>query len=178
MEILTAKKIVLILLRRAESSDKFMGITRIEKLVFLLTLRPEFKDIEKALKYEPLYYGPYSREIKNALDELKGSGFVVTKTHLFNKQQNNLNRRDEEITEQIDENNEFIETAEYSLTLKGQKVADRLFRDLKSQSHQDVIDDVVNKYSSLELKELLKSVYKIAPEELLARSTIRKELGC
>jgi uncharacterized protein YwgA len=171
---LSAKDLVLIILRKNEETDCLQGITRIEKLAYLISKSPEFNDLDKRLEYKALHYGPYSEAIVEALEILNATHFIESNEVKFDIQEQN--RGDEVVLEDLQEIKEYIETKDYTLTAKGKTIADYRLLQLSSEQRKQ-IDKIIKEYGGLRLKQLLKQVYEIAPEDLLKKSTIRGELG-
>jgi len=65
----------LILMLLKKWGGKIEGKTNLQKQIYFISLL-----LDKDLGYKPHYYGPYSTEVENSLNELIGAGFVnVTK---------------------------------------------------------------------------------------------------
>ena len=75
---LTGKKAILIILRKCEGRNNLMGVTRIQKLAFLLTLKDELRYLNNDLKFDAHYYGPYSETITSDLEILEDNNFIET----------------------------------------------------------------------------------------------------
>ena len=174
MSELTGKKAILIILRRCEGKNNLMGVTRIQKLAFLLTLEDELRYLNNELKYDAHYYGPYSETITNGLEILSDNNFIESNTIQFEKL--NQNRADERVIEDHMEIKEYIQTKDYKLTEAGRLIADYYFKKL-DDNEKKLINSITDEYGQLELIELLKKVYKIAPDDLLRNSTIKDDLG-
>ena len=176
MENLSAKDVVLILLDRCPDDDlQLRGITRIQKLAYLLTLSPEFKDLTRNLEYRPLHYGPFSKAISDSVEILQDTGFIEGKPMSFELQVRN--RADELAMEEMSDTKEFIETLNFRLTKIGKFIADFRFNQL-TPSQQAEIERIAKQFGGLSLKELIRRVYVLAPEDLLRRSKIKDEMVC
>ena len=171
---LTAKDVVLLVLRECENYRQLRGITRIEKLGFLLTLAPEFDGLQETLAYSALHYGPYSKEIAYSVDVLSFYDFVKGTPVSFNRQLEN--RADEELIENSQDTQEYVETEDYELTPKGAKIAQYLFQKKMTPEQQTAFKRVMKQYGDLPFRDLMKVVYERAPEEMLAKSRIRGSL--
>src|SRR3954464_11076553 len=72
----------ILLLLAAETSNpkqrfRCDGITRLEKLVFLLKQETDFdSEVSDPFTFEAYHYGPYSREIYDAVDFLKAMQLI------------------------------------------------------------------------------------------------------
>ena len=170
---MTAKKLVMILLKR-NKAQVLQGITRIEKLAYLVTLSSKFSDLTAKMDFEPLHYGPYSENLFLAIDTLETHNFIDSKPITFEKQISE--RADEEVIESLEDTKDFIETKNYLLSDAGDRVADYYFNQL-SQEQQQEIDNIISRYGGLPLKKLLSEVYSKAPEFMLRKSKIREEIG-
>jgi uncharacterized protein YwgA len=170
----SAKDMVLILLAKCPA-NKLVGITRIEKLAYLMSLSPAFQGLAQELAYEPLHYGPYSDEIAEAVDILADTGFVESEQVKFELQ--TKNRGDEIAIQERQEVNEYVETRRFSLTKNGGLIANYLFGRL-THSQQQEIERITKTYGGLDLADLIEKVYAVAPDEMLSRSVIKNQMGC
>jgi uncharacterized protein len=68
----------LILMTLKASGDKIVGKTMIQKQIYFLSLL-----LNENLGFKPHYYGPYSSEVEQALDELIGAGFIDMTRSIF-----------------------------------------------------------------------------------------------
>lgn len=176
MAMLKPMDLVLILLHKNDNPRILEGITRIEKLAYLASLSPRFSDLKKELQYEPFHYGPYSDVISKSLDKLLSYSFVESDVVVFEMQKNQ--RADEISLENEQEVKEYVETRNYRLSPKGKALAQFLYENKLTPEQRKEIDRLVQEYGSLELKDLIKRVYAIAPPDMLARSRIRDEMMC
>lgn len=171
---LTAKDVVLLILGDCDECGQLRGITRIEKLGFLLTLAPEFQELRKTLAYSALHYGPYSKEIAYAVDVLSFHDFLKGTPASFTRQLEN--RADEELVENSQDTQEYVETEDYQLTPRGVKIAQYLLENKMTPEQQAAFKRLMKEYCDLPFRDLMKAVYERAPEEMLAKSRIRGSL--
>lgn len=68
-----AEDLVLFIL--GETGGQLRGATRLQKIAFLIVMETGVKGIE----FEPSEYGPYSRDIANAVKELEKRGLIVVR---------------------------------------------------------------------------------------------------
>lgn len=142
-------KLLPLALLDANDGESIEGITKFMKLVFLAqeeALPEDFYD------YEAGQYGPYSKHLYDDIDRLEARGFVE--------------RRDEET-----DGNKSDEQV-YTLTEKGRQTLERA----RTRSGDDLptrldgVEDVKERYNSMDLWELLEYVYGEYPE--MARNSV------
>jgi len=170
----TAKDVILILLAKCHS-NAMNGITRIEKLSFILALSPDFRDLREKLAFRPLHYGPYSDLIAESIEILHENDYIDAEPLNFELQISN--RADEVSMEEMCDTKEFIETRNFHLTAKGKIIADHRYGELSLGQRRE-IDRIAKQYGQLDLKELIRRVYSLAPEDMLRLSRIREEMMC
>jgi hypothetical protein len=171
---LSAKDVVLLILWQLERHSQLRGITRIEKLGFLISLEPEFRSLAERLSYKALHYGPYSKEIADSVDILSSYEFVKGNPVEFAVQSEN--RADEELIENSRDLQEYVETEDYELTPKGKRIAGILHERKMNPEQRRVFDRIVSTYGDILLKDLMRTVYEKAPEEMLAKSRIKDSM--
>jgi hypothetical protein len=158
------------------------GITRLEKLAFLLERETDFDAVVRIpaedLHFRPYHYGPYSSELYDAVAFLASIGLVRDR------------RVDASSRLEVGEEFEGFDwtdlgagspTAErpyverrIELTDKGQLVA-RLLAERVGSAAVDRITSVKDRFGPLPLRQLLRYVYDTYPQ-MAAQSRIRDEL--
>ena len=160
-----------------KTGEGIRGITRLEKLVFLLLREGGFeKQTGGELVYEAYDYGPYSGAVIDILEMLKGEGLVEAQTaelESFKEIADGLvvtaSRSSEARTKP--------KTVEiYTLSAKGKKVAEVLFRDL-SKNESDAIVGVKKRFNQVTLNDLLKYVYDRYPKMIEKSKIMDQVLG-
>ncbi len=68
---MTARRLVLMLIH--SMGDAMDGKTKLQKMIYFVSLV-----LDKNLGFNSHFFGPYSIEVENALDELIGAGFIET----------------------------------------------------------------------------------------------------
>lgn len=164
-----------------EQMNRCSGITRLEKVAFLVEQDTRFRDLsatrQDALKFSAFHYGPYTRELYDAVDLLVGIGLlretkVAADSELDTAEESSaveyrdlgaLTRGTEQYVERV-----------FELTDKGRYVA----RVLTERIGPDAIGEisrVKDRYGRLPLKTLLRHVYRTHPE-MTVNSRIKDQL--
>lgn len=152
-DITTEERLPLFLLF-AEEGEEVSGITRFQKLVFLAQkgglsddpIEP-LEDME-TFEYEPNDYGPFSRELYDALDDLEADGLVEVETKLTRSGN---------------------ERKDYVLTKEGERTAENLFGDLPEDPTEfdhdlKVLKAVKRLYNDRPIVGLIDDLYAEYPE--------------
>ncbi len=167
-------ELLLVLLYAGEGpsqSAPIIGITRLEKLLFLLKTEEGFlANVPEGdnLNFVPFRMGPWTNEIYDEVDFLESLGLVkkqgqkkrtpadaVHDDELFNdmvldKYQNNATVADEE-------------TEIFTLSEEGKKKASEFWARLSTEEKQSLIA-VKQRFNKMNLKQFLRYVYKKHPE--------------
>lgn len=132
---------IIVPLMLTDTLKKVNGRTRFQKLMFLVQKKTESQKIEGLdFKYEIYLYGPFSRELSSAIDDLVDKGYLE---------------------EQKTETNLGYTKYVYRLTGKGRKLlAFAEGRKLLSASVQHAISEVVDDYGETALPELVEKAYE------------------
>jgi len=179
----------LVLLILLENEDRgvrgLAGITRLQKLVFLLSQSPEYAELVRTglapeVRFEPYRMGPFTPEIYQAIDVL-----VDFRPNLITADRGTRERADDvELDRYIDEvdldrSEPAVSTdprpTTFALTEEGRQVA-RVLANEAPQPLVDALRRVIGEYGGLSLTELLRRVYKAYPS-MTVRSEIRSQLG-
>lgn len=149
------------------------GITRLEKLLFLLEQETDIKDeVDETFPFEAYHYGPYSKEVYEAVDLLSALRLIEERridTHSGFDLSEELEALDEfDLNE-----DEYIER-QISLTKDGRDVARVLSKQI-SPSGKESLSKVKNDYGAIPLRQLLRYVYSRYPS-YAAKSRIRDRL--
>ena len=154
--------LVLLLLRaggsRADERDRVNGITRLEKLLFLADQEsPLPGKVVEALVFKPYNFGPYSKQIYEAVDVLEDAGFVVEEKAL------NGRPLDLDAMEEASVDADEVEGVErrFYLTDDGRTVADYLAK--QHPAYEVLMTDIKTKYGNLPLRKLIQYVYRRYP---------------
>jgi len=131
--------------------NKIKGKTKLQKLVFLLD--KELKIIKdhkyNFIKYR---YGPFSKELIQDIEILILAGFI-------------------NIEEEIKEiNGEEITIPIYTLTARGQKIAQKIYNNLTKHEKEKI--EKLNYYNKMTAKELTQYVHQKYPQYVLSSDNI------
>ena len=153
--------LVLLLLRAGGSAKgsagRLDGITRLEKLLFLATEEESISDlVTEPFVFKPYHYGPYSKEIYEAVELLEEAGLLVDERFLG---ENQLDEAEELALDVADE--QGVERR-FRLTEPGEKVAD-LLASRRPEAFRK-LTEVKERYGELSLKRLIRYVYSKYPE--------------
>lgn len=167
----TAMDVLLVLLyaRGKKAHETIAGITKLEKLVFLLAQETSLgKLIDQNFTYEPYHFGPYSAEVLDNIEALGELGLVRTSavpSRSYVEESDRyqvgvqVNESDADSSEVDQKGNMEV----FDLTDDGIKVAEVLFSSLDKQQQQEV-SQLKGRFNSLSLRQLLRYVYKKYPQ--------------
>ena len=185
MPVETGMDVLLLLLYAKGASNRLnepiKGITRLEKLVYLLDQEGGFHKYISDYQFEPYDFGPFSNELWDDLETLKDESLGLVET------QKDSSRYFIEISDEekaLEEEKDFREdTGEssnekkieiYELSERGKKVAEQLFSELTPEE-QHVLENIKKKFNSMSLFELIRYVYLKYPKSIVY-SKIRKDI--
>jgi len=172
-EELIAPDLILLLLvaptRWSQARDGINGITRLEKLLFLIE-KECLSDVavREPFEFVAYHYGPYSREVYEAVELLEEAELLQEK-RIFTD--SDLDRAEELLYS--DMTTEISYERQFRLTEKGKIVAEYL-----AASHprlQRKIERTKNRYAGLTLQNLIFHVYSQYPD-YTKRSVIRDKI--
>jgi hypothetical protein len=154
--------------QRMSSNPEFRGITRLEKLLFLLASEQGAKDAETLFKFEPYKFGPFSKDVYSATEFLRGLNLLEIRdnsavSYYAATEETALNS-------EISDDEEDVPVPEvrektFVLTPAGMTAAGNLRRIWQDQRPEDLekILTVVRRYSRLPLNQLIRYVYRQFP---------------
>jgi len=149
------------------------GITRLEKLLFLVDQETNLDaEIDETFPFEPYHYGPYSKEVFDAVDMLES-------LQLLDEQRvqvaSGLDLGEEaEILDEFDLNEDEYVERQLFLTQDGRDVARVLSKQL-SPTGQAALTKIKDRYGEMSLRSLLRYVYATYPE-FTTKSRIRDRI--
>jgi hypothetical protein len=177
---------VLMLLLYAEGAsgkvgEPIEGITRLDKLMYLLSESKEFSPIvNENYEFQADNFGPFAPELFDDIQALKQECIIDSSEK---KTKNKIETVDEESVEKVFEEEQpevsvswkkyALET--YKLTEVGMKIAGQLYSNLGEPQKQELVR-IKKTFGSMNLKNLLYYVYSIAPKNLLEKSKIKEEV--
>ncbi len=147
------------------------GITRLEKLVFLLeqetplgsylTEQPDF------LAYN---FGPFSQKVYQAIETLSAAGLIQDSSSISATEEDSW-EAGEIIGEQPDAR---YTTRDFELTPRGHKYYNALLKELPPATER-IVENLKNQLAGLPLRQLIRYVYTRHPK-LTERSVIRDQI--
>jgi hypothetical protein len=148
------------------------GVTRLEKLIFLLERETPARDwmTEKA-DFRSWRFGPFSSKIYEAADTLAAAGIIRDSA----SKAANVEDRWESLTALMDEQDvDPYTTRTFELTERGRKYYNALLQELPPDAER-VLADFNTKFGRLPLRRLVRYVYERYPQ-FTDRSEIRDEI--
>ena len=163
-----------------EIGEPIEGITRLDKIMYLLSQSPEFSQIvNKSYEFQADNFGPFAPELFDDIQALKQECIIGASER---KTKNKIETVDEESVEKVfDEESDInvswkkypVET--YKLTDLGMKIAAQLYDNL-TEPQKMKIKKIKKTFGEMSLKNLLYYVYSTAPTKMLEKSKIKKEV--
>lgn len=162
------------------SAEPVEGATRIQKLMFLLQNQTDLPDLvaqaKEVLDYVPHKMGPYSFELKDAINELQAAGIIEADSlqYTLNDDSDGAETEDDDASDG-EVRARTVESYRYRLSELGKNIAKGLWDSLRDEQ-QNELGEFKRFFNSLTLRQLLIFTYKKFPKFTTA-STIKKELG-
>lgn len=176
--------ILLVLLYAPGRSDKagesIEGITRLQKLMFLLQQGLGPKKLEKKIakqecKFEPYKMGPYAKSLQGDIDELLSVGLIrAERLRYLITDDGDAKERAIELDEGR-ETRKVVESLKYRLTDNGMRAGKELWENIDEKSREG-LEKFKRFFGSLSLRQLLIYVYEKYPR-MTGESEIRRGLG-
>jgi len=143
-----------------DAKRKITGITRLEKMMFLLQRETGFSGrLRQEFHFEPWKFGPFSKEIYEDLDLLASLGLVDAEERRLPGYVEHTEL--EELVESEDD--EPIVEKTFSLTERGRKVSERL-RALITEKDWREVEQLKRRFEGVPLTRLIQYVYHKYPE--------------
>lgn len=161
-----AEDIIILLLDAHERINKtysLNGITRLEKLVFLLEKETSFSGIGDLFKFTAYNFGPFSKDVYESIDFLESCNLIT----VTEKPHTSIYARaaEEKLYSEIplsgdesDSSTSSVREKIFKLTDNGRKVAFKLREALSGEDARS-IDLIVSKYAKLSLGQIIRYVY-------------------
>ena len=169
---LNSKSLILCLIGlKGDTLDgRLGGITRLQKLIFLLDreYNVQANGVDEPLKFVPYKAGPYSPQIYDDLEYLENLGYITGEP---------VGSSTREETSEVDalNFNNLFDTSQgaavssphlqkiFSLTSKGKEKTAQLIRNIKNKAFLESIQKIKSKYGDYFLNDLLHYVYTKYP---------------
>lgn len=141
-----------------EQKNRLDGITRLEKLLFLVDQETSaLQGVEDRFEFKPYDFGPYSKAVYEAVEVLEQAGLVQEERAY---QGQSIDSQEEAEVMALDDR-EGLERR-FWLTDNGTAVADLL-----SSTHPDVVrqlSEIKSSYGNMSLRQLIRYVYTKYPK--------------
>lgn len=162
------------------NGESIEGITRLDKIMYLLSQSTEFSKIVKAgYTFQADNFGPFAPELFDDIQALKQECVIEASER---KTTNKIETVDEESIEKVfdDEPDMNVSWKKYSvetykLTALGMKIAAQLYNNLTEVQKKE-ITEIKKRFGQMTLKNLLYFVYSTAPNKMLEKSRIKKQV--
>ena len=160
-----------------EPGEAIRGITRLEKLVFLVLKEGGLESrIDTPFEYKPYDYGPYSTQVLKEIETL-------TTVNLIEIEKVPLRSIKEVIDGQAARlgtggDGEFERVLEvYRITQRGLRIWEGVVRGKLSREDIETISNIKREYNSMDLDQLLRTVYEKFPEYTAETTMLREIFG-
>lgn len=155
-----------------EPAGYLEGITRLEKLIFLLERETPARDwMTETADFRSWRFGPFSSKIYEAADTLAAAGMIRDSA----SKATDIEDRWESVTALLDERDvDPYTTRTFELTERGQKYYQALLSELPPDA-EDVLTDFKTRFGRLPLRRLVRYVYERYPQ-FTDKSEIRHEI--
>lgn len=148
------------------------GITRLEKLLFLLERETDFEGVGEFFCFEAHNFGPFSKEVYEAVEFLSNCELieVIEKSYPSVYSSSDESKLLSEICEsdvpEDDQAEPQVTEKQFGLTANGKKVAEIMRQAVKRKRPQDVeqLDDLVRRHGTRPLNQLIRYVYRQHPD--------------
>jgi uncharacterized protein YwgA len=146
-------------------AEEVEGITKLQKLIFLLEEETEFNYFHEKvnIEFEPYKYGPFSEQVYDELELLLSMG-VVEEVETEYELDDIRNKED----------SSSHASKKFVLTERGQKAATEVNRALEDEV-QTQFEEVIEEYTEMDLETLLEYVYRQYPS-YTTESEIKKDI--
>jgi hypothetical protein len=151
--------------------EQIRGITRFEKLLFLLEKETEFKKyLDRDFQFEAYDYGPFSVEVFDHLEALEVAHLIETRTVESKHRAEAFDALEIESDTITDEDLQQMAADEtkklkiYKLTEKGMQVGKALFESMADEERRN-LREMKTRFNSISLHRLLRYVYRHYPKE-------------
>ena len=186
---LDPEDIILLLLEANETllgKHAVGGVTRLEKLLFLLQRETNIEKMDSFYEFTAHNYGPFSKEVYEALDFLEGFELIQVKERVHSSHYANVgeilllqeiaNVGEIRLLQEISEEGEAEEVTTdnaigvteklFTLTENGHKVAKKLRQTIEKRRPKDIeeLNGIIRRYGKLPLNQLIRYVYHKYPE--------------
>lgn len=152
---------------------RIQGVTRLEKLTFLLERETNSKEwLDEDAKFEPYNFGPFSRRVYDAVETLAAAGIVTDSARLAGDDMDTWEAR--EIIGEVPEGGNSYTTRDFELTERGWRYYSALAKEVGPDALLE-LSAFKQRFGSLPLRQLVRYVYLRYPE-FITKSLIRDDV--
>lgn len=147
------------------------GITRLEKLVFLLENEtPLGGRLTESPEFVPHNFGPFSQKVYQAIELLSAAGLVNDSASIA------VTKEDSWESDEIigDEPEKLYTTRDFELTSRGRRYYDALLKELPPDTEQ-IVGDLKSRFGAMPLRQLIRYVYARYPP-MTSKSLIKEKI--
>lgn len=162
--------------RSGAEGEPVSGITRLQKLIFLLNqgVGPSvLVESAKQILYKPFKMGPFAPELYRDLETLQSLGFVRSRRLEFLIPDDSDPGSSEE--NENSSADRVVESSRFELTENGMKVGKELFDNMRRRDREGLVQ-FKEFFNSIPLRQLLIFVYRKYPK-YTSESEIKGQLG-
>ena len=163
---------------RSFHKTTFNGVTRLEKLIFLLGAEAGLTEVSDLFTFRAYKFGPYSKGVYDAAEFLKSMDLVSVDIKPYYSYF--LAEEEKELSREIDDQTEDAATPAgqerlFSLTQNGRTLAGKLREEWEKDRPGELnhLDEVVQRYGALPLNQIIRYVYRRFPK--MAENSIHPE---
>jgi uncharacterized protein YwgA len=175
--------VILLMLEANErlfGKNTFKGITRLEKLIFLLKNETDFDSMDEFFKFKAYDFGPFSKEVYEGIDFLENYGLIEVKerpypSYYANNEESELNEVISDSSDEFSQTSTLVTEKLFALTELGYKAVKKI-REIKLRRDPDDIkklENMIQRYGDLPLNQIIRYVYKRYPK--MAENSIHPE---
>ena len=153
--------------------EELSGITRLEKILFLLQKETSFEKVASFYNFMPLNFGPFSKEVYEAIEFLEGCELIQVRDRVHSSYYANVGEilllqeiSEGEVTEATTGDDAGVTEKLFSLTKDGHTVAQKLREAIEKRRPKDIEElyGIIRRYGNLPLNQLIRYVYRRYPE--------------
>lgn len=155
-------------------AGEIKGITRLEKMIFLLERETSSKKwLQQQADFEAYNFGPFSQKIYQAVDTLAAAQLIEDSSSLTSDASDSWEQR-ELIGGASGSGGNPYTTRDFHLTERGWRYFDALKQELTEESLQELAD-FKSRFAYLPLRQLIRYVYS-RYKEFTTKSVIRDQV--
>ena len=157
--------------RNTGLQDQLQGITRLEKLIFLIERETSLNElIDEETGFRPYNFGPFSDVVYKAISYLSSYGLIDETASISDNTEDSWEQIEAIGAERYDP---YV-TRDFVLTDTGKRYYEALVRELPMDKLQEM-STFKDRFASLPLRQLVRYVYRRYPD-MTEESLIREEI--